>query len=85
MVLKWVKENIEKFGGDPGKVTIFGEDSGAASVTLMAMSPPAQGLFHGAIALSGNPGKLLLPNSVLGCQFMYICENIELILVLVLF
>ena len=54
MVLKWVKENIEKFGGDPGKVTIFGEDSGAASVTLMAMSPPAQGLFHGAIALSGN-------------------------------
>ena len=55
---QWVKENIDKFGGDPGKVTIFGEDSGAASVTLMAMSPPAQGLFHGAIALSGNLGKL---------------------------
>jgi len=54
LVLKWVKENIAKFGGDPGKVTIFGEDSGAASVTLMAMSPMAQGLFHGAIALSGN-------------------------------
>ena len=54
MVLKWVKANIEKFGGDPNKVTIFGEDSGAASVTLMAMSPMAQGLFHGAIALSGN-------------------------------
>jgi len=54
MVLKWVKENIEKFGGDSNKVTIFGEDSGAASVTLMAMSPLAKGLFHGAIALSGN-------------------------------
>jgi len=54
MVLKWVKTNIEKFGGDPNKVTIFGEDAGAASVTLMAMSPMAQGLFHGAIALSGN-------------------------------
>merc|ERR1711963_343658 len=54
MVLKWVQKNIEKFGGDPNKVTIFGEDSGAASVTLMAMSPMAQGLFHGAIALSGN-------------------------------
>merc|ERR1719211_966540 len=54
MVLKWVKANIEKFGGDPNKVTIFGEDSGAASVTLMAMSPMAAGLFHGAIALSGN-------------------------------
>merc|ERR1711988_1104458 len=54
MVLKWVKANIEKFGGDPNKVTLFGEDSGAASVTLLAMSPHANGLFHGAIALSGN-------------------------------
>ena len=54
MVLKWVKKNIENFGGDPNKVTIFGEDSGAASVTILAMSPMANGLFHGAIALSGN-------------------------------
>merc|ERR1711936_1189057 len=54
MVLKWVKANIAKFGGDPNKVTIFGEDSGAASVTLLAMSPLAKDLFHGAIALSGN-------------------------------
>merc|ERR1712066_91332 len=54
MVLNWVKENIAKFGGDPDKVTIFGEDSGAASVTLMAMSPVAKGLFQAAIALSGN-------------------------------
>ena len=53
MVLNWVKANIGKFGGDPDKVTIFGEDSGAASVTLMAMSPLAKGLFHRAIALSG--------------------------------
>ena len=55
MVLNWVKANIGKFGGDPDKVTIFGEDSGAASVTLMAMSPLAKGLFHRAIALSGEP------------------------------
>ena len=54
MLLNWVKENIAKFGGDPDKVTMFGEDSGAASVTLMAMSEKAKGLFHGAIALSGN-------------------------------
>jgi len=54
MVLKWVQKNIEKFGGDAGKVTIFGEDAGAASVTLLAMIPSANGLFHGAIALSGN-------------------------------
>ncbi len=54
MVLNWVKKNIEKFGGDPNKVTIFGEDAGAASVTILAMSPHAKGLFHGAMALSGN-------------------------------
>lgn len=43
MVLKWVQKNIEKFGGDPNKVTIFGEDSGAASVTILALSPQANG------------------------------------------
>ena len=52
--LKWVQKNIEKFGGDPNKVTIFGEDSGAASATILAMSPLASGLFHGVISLSGN-------------------------------
>ena len=60
MVLNWVKANIGKFGGDPDKVTIFGEDSGAASVTLMAMSPLAKGLFHRAIALSGETRNSIL-------------------------
>ena len=45
-VLKWVKKNIDKFGGDPNQVTIMGEDSGAASATILAMSPLATGLFH---------------------------------------
>jgi len=54
MVLKWVKENIAKFGGNPDRVTLMGEDSGAASISIMAMSPLAKGLFHGAIMLSGN-------------------------------
>ena len=54
MVLKWVKKNIDKFGGDPNKVTLFGEDSGAASASILAMSPTAHGLFQGVIALSGN-------------------------------
>lgn len=52
--LQWVKENIESFGGDPGSVTLFGEDSGAASASLLTMSPLAKGLFHRVIALSGN-------------------------------
>ena len=51
--LKWVKENIEYFGGDPNKVTIFGESAGATSVTLHLLSPLSKGLFQQAIAESG--------------------------------
>ncbi|HVB50969.1 MAG TPA: carboxylesterase/lipase family protein [Acidimicrobiales bacterium] len=51
--LRWVRENIAHFGGDPNNVTIFGESAGAMSVgTLLAM-PGAQGLFHKAILQSG--------------------------------
>jgi para-nitrobenzyl esterase len=51
--LRWVKTNIEAFGGDPGNVTIFGESGGGAKVaTLMAM-PQAAGLFHKAGIQSG--------------------------------
>ncbi len=50
--LKWVRDNIEAFGGDPNNVTIFGESAGGISViTLMAM-PAANGLFHRVIAQS---------------------------------
>ena len=51
--LKWVKENIEHFGGDPSKVTICGLSAGAASVSLHLLSPLSKGLFHQAIAESG--------------------------------
>ena len=51
--LKWVKENIEHFGGDPSKVTIAGLSAGAASVSLHLLSPLSKGLFHQAIAESG--------------------------------
>ncbi|NLD36654.1 MAG: carboxylesterase family protein [Desulfatiglans sp.] len=51
--LKWVQNNISVFGGDPGKVTIFGESAGGARVSILCASPLAKGLFHGAIAQSG--------------------------------
>lgn len=51
--LRWVKENIAAFGGDPANVTIFGESAGALSVTDLVASPQARGLFSKAIAESG--------------------------------
>ena len=52
--LKWIRKNIKAFGGDPGNVTIFGESAGAINVCYLMASPFAKGLFHRAIAESGN-------------------------------
>ncbi len=52
--LKWVQSNIARFGGDPAKVTIFGESAGGSSVGALIGSPLAQGLFRAGIMQSGN-------------------------------
>ncbi|XP_067396183.1 fatty acyl-CoA hydrolase precursor, medium chain-like isoform X2 [Emydura macquarii macquarii] len=57
--LQWIQENIERFGGDPGSVTIFGESAGGASVSALVLSPLAKGLFHKAISESGVAIKAL--------------------------
>lgn len=51
--LKWIKSNIAAFGGDPTKVTIFGESAGGIAVSMLCASPLAKDLFHGAISQSG--------------------------------
>lgn len=51
--LQWVNRNIARFGGDPGRVTIFGESAGATAVSFLAASPKARGLFQRAISESG--------------------------------
>ena len=55
VALKWVKEHISKFGGDPDCVTIAGQSAGSWSVALHMMSPMSKGLFHRVISTSGSP------------------------------
>uniref|UniRef100_A0A8C5Z813 Carboxylic ester hydrolase n=1 Tax=Marmota marmota marmota TaxID=9994 RepID=A0A8C5Z813_MARMA len=51
--LRWVQQNIAHFGGNPDRVTIFGQSAGGTSVSSHVVSPMSQGLFHGAIMESG--------------------------------
>ena len=58
LALKWTKENIANFGGDPNKITLFGQSAGAASVGFHVMSSLSSPLFERAILQSGSPTSL---------------------------
>ena len=56
--LRWVQENISNFGGDPGRVMIYGQSGGGSKVTSLMGMPSAVGLFHRASAQSGGGGNI---------------------------
>jgi para-nitrobenzyl esterase len=58
--LRWIRENISAFGGDPGNVTIFGQSSGSVDASALLTSPLTRGLFHHAIAQSGAAATALV-------------------------
>jgi para-nitrobenzyl esterase len=59
--LRWVRDNIETFGGDPARVTVAGESAGAMSITTLLSMPRSRGLFAQAITQSGAAAHTLTP------------------------
>lgn len=63
--LRWIRDNIEAFGGDPHNVTLFGESGGGLKISMLMGMPSAQGLFHKAIVQSGSMLHVREPDEVL--------------------
>lgn len=61
--LKWIQNNIANFGGDPGKVLLFGQSGGGAKISVLMGMPSAQGLFHRAVVESGSSLRQGTPES----------------------
>ena len=57
--LRWVRDNIAAFGGDPDNVTLFGQSGGGGKVTTLLQTPAADGLYHRGVVMSGVIGPVL--------------------------
>lgn len=61
--LQWIRDNIERFGGDPARVLVFGQSGGGAKVTALMGMPAARGLFHRAVVMSGSFARFATPEA----------------------
>lgn len=61
--LKWVRDNIAVFGGDPENVTVFGQSGGGCKITTLLQTPAADGLYHKGIIMSG-----VIPSQMMGSE-----------------
>jgi para-nitrobenzyl esterase len=73
--LRWVRDNIAAFGGDPGNVTIFGESGGGGKVSVLLTMPSAVGLFHRAIIQSGAVVRLRSQDRALALTQL-VCQHL---------